>query len=482
MQHDSGIPVSQSIGQHRGSNGELANLAREIDQMKEEVARLRANTNDDGSQEKSPKNERLRLPASTPYLTLATPPNGPIQPALESPATTLQALHEESQGRASKLPIPANATLPPNLLEFPTLKPLVRPAFERAAESDSSTTLTDASAPRHSSYAEAVASGMTRPKATTLTPKSESKDIEGQREASIARFAQPTKATMRRADETQRKHATGAVSKTLAGQSPKTRTADEPGTHEDLRQPKRNVLPPGWMTGPQAGDLAQALDSKGTNNFAQDRDTHVDEPRRSVPSSPPLRKKKSTLMSPTKATKQRTLATLGHDGAKKTSPRIMMPSRDSAQASTIKLMHGPYSPRKTTNGLRAQQQQVTLNDGAAGLFSGARSAAKKLPAPLPTVENTVTKRRTSNRDILTPIYNRLERVGLLRDDAAPETPSTPHRSSTSSFEERHGAAPTAQAETRQKKTSYSAALNEPYVAAPLGVRGQRSSEISTCVD
>lgn len=251
------------------------------------------------------------------------------------------------------------------------------------------------------------------------------------------RFAQPTVAFTRRADETIRKDSFLGVGKTGSMKKPSTMCSP----HQ--KQQKRKSLPGDWFGQPSEPACPSAQTSSENHSFEHVNGFH------GCP-EPTLRKKTSTYMSPTKAATRRTIATIGHDSATPSPPRLprnlakLALNTDITSCSDISKTSSPTSPetaietenvslrgiqiqprmsekldvsrprRLPVNGALAGPQRLRPNTFASGLL-----AAQAKAAGLPMPANTTAQRRGSHGHLLIPIKAKLDRIGILKENPRP---------------------------------------------------------------
>lgn len=287
---------------------------------------------------------------------------------------------------------------------------------------------------------------------------------------SSPRFAQPTKATARRADETLRKDSATTLSKVSPEGSPNksVRTAVQ-------RQNKRPSIPGAWTNSPETSPTKQSFaPTSPSRSQAPELSKLASSPKASP--EQPLRKKTSSYMSPTKATTRRNIETLGQENVKQASPRLSKaPAKIDTNISPVKAV---MSPMENTPPLSAPLSGSTVVSASSGFeehnitervmqhlmtgkppgmrdtsatspefvhrreLSSATTSVFESPvesssqlgrrntvgspvsqmvvdraqeAGLPQVANTtIVKRRGSHGHLLNPIIKRLDKSGLLR--------------------------------------------------------------------
>ncbi|KAI5359591.1 hypothetical protein Slin14017_G104930 [Septoria linicola] len=255
---------------------------------------------------------------------------------------------------------------------------------------------------------------------------------------SSPRFAQPTAAFSRRADETLRKD--GATIAVIVSKNGLSKPASVSAAGH--RQQKRKSLPGDWLTSSlERTDIPLASKPEVTCGHALQQSEASRANRQ-----PRLRKKTSTYMSPTKAATQRTMATIGQENAPPQSLRLQrnLTKLDTVSVSgfVVESSQGsPASPDTTIETemrsggtLRPQPRSLELSSVTTrrrSTISAALPHSRQLPANtsivellaqqakaagLPMVANTVTKRRGSHGHLLIPIKAKLDKIGILRDD------------------------------------------------------------------
>nr|POE68808.1 hypothetical protein CFP56_66822 [Quercus suber] len=289
-------------------------------------------------------------------------------------------------------------------------------------------------------------------------------------------FARPTVATVRRADETLRR---ASLSPQSANETSRSKTAMAKTARDLHRGPKRMALPEAWahnavLSATDTGELQKddchnaepGVECQSSNDPAALRGTALVDSR----AHPRTIKKISSYMSPTKATAQRALVTMGSgsplsvrlrelaldDFAPTSNPSFgdAMAITDSQKAKMGMASNNSNnkppplnrersvaavdrsSPIKKSANSRSKtaQTQPSKQDRTSGspskiprivnLISGrhrgstnalnVKCASPAIEEELPTVANTTTRRRTSHADILQPILKRLEKEGLRR--------------------------------------------------------------------
>ena len=317
------------------------------------------------------------------------------------------------------------------------------------------------------------------PVIVSQAPMSPSKAKDG---SGVPRFARPTKSFARRTSETLRRELVNVSPPT--GGSPKGVKSGAANTTEKRESPasnKRQSLPSEWLShatlasqkqSPSASSAIHALPaSHGEGNF-----TIGTAPQQKIENtklgSQTLQKKTSSYMSPTAATKQRSVAKVADDTkhtftrarsgnlkldihrAKQATDQSHSASASSPDSAVEMTVSTPPSPPKKpyqashANGHRQEATvQVNIKRTDASLHRDSpmeplgtghtAAAAASIPLTPPIViPNTIVTRRTSHSEMLVPIIDRLDNQGLLRgklDQAyvlREETPLQRDRAST----------------------------------------------------
>lgn len=449
------------------SSGSWQAIDSDLDMMKEHVSRLKA-----AQTAAAPKAKE----ETTTSPTIRKSPTRIPQPVV-SPAALLQKRHEEDERQARELasrPSVVKPRSPPKQHDFPQLSKDTTKQHMREMPASSSG--------RKMSWAQIVSppsSGPTgRPAAamSLKSPDSATRTIPendlGDSTVLISpitpskqapRFAQPTKASSLRKGETQRKD----PSPTTVKRSPSSSPNKQVQTVQ--RQQKRSAIPGAWLSSPASAssDTNVAKDSPTliTPSQIEKGRTVAEEGKALVkadlatPHDQTLRKKTSSFMSPTKATTQRELATLGHENVKQVSPRAQrLPPRINTALSPVAIpipfhtVQEPLSPRTISSNseyIITEHPETRSPSSAVSAFldrtssllaaaaQGDRSASVSPPTSQPgsrrstiggtTVAeilsmvaretgippNTYLKRRDSQGHLLLPIKAKLNKLGLL---------------------------------------------------------------------
>ncbi|KAK5122897.1 hypothetical protein LTR85_003462 [Meristemomyces frigidus] len=321
-------------------------------------------------------------------------------------------------------------------------------------------------------------SAMTDGSGPTVVSNGTQSSPNGRSEKDAPRFAQPTQSFARHAGEALRKDSISAGAKQAGADTSPTK-----------RLNKRKSIPGDWLgaRSPQKGHAnadptsSPVYSSPMSNGDWQlvDRVVAKEASIATKSSEPQLRKKKSSYMSPTAATTQRTIATLGEENAKRKPGTLRvntthanqytsLSSPDSNALSSANLLPSsvtdriefgssisppsprrqaqrtidailakgsvPLSPRDVTQGNAVKKTSESpkspskiprarktlashLQELSVNSANGAGRAGP--PSPLDAVANTTTKRRTSHADILKPIFDKLDSQGLRKGNADP---------------------------------------------------------------
>lgn len=330
--------------------------------------------------------------------------------------------HEQDQPEEYTVHTPSPAS--------PTRVPVMQPPMPRSAATSPAGPST-----RRSSYADALIRGhdsadrnAAEAHGAVATGTSQQHSIN-----QMPRFAQPTEATTRRADATLRKQTIPVMSTINEKTSTTSITGRAKSSSPQVsRLPKRMSLPGSWIS-PSSSDAAKAPATIAES---------ITQATGQSSSEVPVQKKEKSpaYMSPTKATMRRENEILQINPAQK-------------KASKNK-------KRLVTSKLDTDSTALALAEVNA--MSRKLSKALELPEPPRLVASAVTRRRTSNSDILAPIFKKLDRQGLLKDESTlPEQPVHAHVSSSAS----------------SSKKSYADVLRPSTGSALPAMRGQTSAEI-----
>lgn len=445
-------------------SGSWQAIDSDLDMMKEHVSRLKAAQNAAASK----ANEEATISP-----TIRKSPTRIPQPVI-SPAALLQKRHEEDERQARELasrPSVVKPPSPPKQHDFPQLsKDTPKHHMREMPASSTGRKMSWAQivSPPSSGVAgrPAAAMSLKSPDSATRTiPENDLGDstvlispITPSKQA--PRFAQPTKASSLRKGETQRKDSSPTTVKNSPSSSPNKQV------QSIQRQQKRSAIPGAWLSSPASAssDTNLAKDSptlitpsqSGNTRTAAEGGKALDV---SISHDQTLRKKTSSFMSPTKATTQRELATLGHENIKQVSPRAQkLPPRINTALSPVAIpvpfhtVQEPLSPRTMSSNseyIITEHPETRSPSSAVSAFldrtssllaaaaQGDRSASVSPPTSQPgsrrstiggtTVAeilsmvaretgippNTYLKRRDSQGHLLLPIKAKLNKLGLL---------------------------------------------------------------------
>lgn len=302
-------------------------LEADVDAMKEDITKMRADVQARRPMESSvPIWPAKQDPVRSPRTRIPAPAAGPP----ESAAARLKKAHEEAARQAKLVPPKTvSARPPPSPFDFPDLS-------QQSSQRRKSGTSMPKSGKRQPSYAEMATGTVTASSRDLPPPESDLGDdsviispanepderrdseppvtLKGSPRSPAKqspRFAQPTESFARRADETVRKDSVSGMSPdgspTKSFHTKSFRTMSQ-------RQRKRKSIPGGWMT--EAGTASPSKGSPKEDKAIAAAGTMGTSPEKTI------RKKESSYMSPTKATTQRTIATLGEETSKRVSPKI----------------------------------------------------------------------------------------------------------------------------------------------------------------
>ncbi|EMC99517.1 hypothetical protein BAUCODRAFT_339517 [Baudoinia panamericana UAMH 10762] len=297
------------------------------------------------------------------------------------------------------------------------------------------------------------------PQRAVIGPGSSSSSPTAKSLKSPPRFAQPTESYSRRTGETRRKDSVVGYSSPEALSSPmKALISGKPDIASSKRAAQREVtkrtrLPIDWQgEQPIKSGKASAGDAA---EFKYKEELKGDQA---------LRKKKSSYTSPTEAATQRIFATLNDGGTRRstgfqsgktkanipvTSSAVLQLSKTSTTTPTDRIANravnreGPAIPRLTKKSAYGHREGPASRVMSPGLAVGATNVAFGEPSPhgsssrLPRARVDTTRttlmrhgaadaasmtippigqlRRTSRADIMQPIYEKLERLGLARN-------------------------------------------------------------------
>ena len=251
------------------------------------------------------------------------------------------------------------------------------------------------------------------------------------------RFAQPTMAFSRRADETIRKDSVTGAGKT--GSTAKPTSIRSPVQ----KQQKRKALPGDWVgQSPEPPSVNAHMDKETQSTEHEDTCQ--------VHREPALRKKTSTYMSPTKAATQRAIAMTGQESALPSASRLprnfaklnlntavtscgpaSQTTSPSSPETAIEVENVAFRklqvhsrpnenpkvaiPRRlTVAGALPHSRRLPANTSISDLL-----AAQAKAAGLPMPANTTTQRRGSHGHLLIPIKAKLDKIGVLKDNPLP---------------------------------------------------------------
>lgn len=432
-------------------------------------------------QQKSPvrtsiKPTRVPQPVKTPAKrqVMAADPPSPVDP--NSPAQRLMREHyerdllaaEEARKKAAELPRLPSPPKPHDFPAFgaPTMRsevtgsmPVGESDLDQSPPSDSKSSWARiASGPRGTFSIKPAGSASKR-----ATPSTDSwtgwptvptytthwgvpSDDKAKPSAQGPHFAQPTQATTRRADQTVRRDSSPVKPSPEASPTKSTRAkAPDFETEKRAAQRKRTSLPEGWMSPAQTpGSPAKSAEKIVETVLSVPADSPGSKAS-SQPASP--RKRTSTYMSPTKATQQQSLVTIGTENVKHASPRVrpnalridtsgttygvdrplasspewsISCGRKNARPNTIgeEYTHSvPPPSMRFPSPVAATPEPTEVTEIISQASSPDAYAAMpraSLPRPLASVPNTLQPRRMSRTDMLRPIVDQLVKHDLLK--------------------------------------------------------------------
>lgn len=439
-----GSTVAASVVEGPLKNDDLDTLEADIDSMKAEVQSMRAaqgqqrpgapepTTADQKSQRTRTEATRIPAPVSHSGTKMSSSSEQSFQEEkTQYTASSIPTTRSYAQGGTSKLKGPAH-----------------RPTPSQSATSTSSP-VSGGSQASHGGASPIASQGNTQhqyydaaeyqPEAAT-DPDSPAMLGDPQEKAS-PRFAQPTQATTRRVGETLRKDISPVKSspEVSPGKSKKGKAPEfETDKRAAQRQQKRQSLPEGWMSTPEhPGSTEKSMETEQKKSD----DTASMPAEQSQSSTPPLRKKTSSYMSPTKAAQHRTVATIGQESPGRMSPRVKArglqintgiagqdetpsptsPLRSSTKASSDDIF---FSPRSHLSSNTSSKRQSRSPKKASAPQDSSSPLTMNLPMPLREVKNTVVVRRDSDESLLEPIKEKLDQENLLKREPTQEQRST----------------------------------------------------------
>ncbi|KAK5154532.1 hypothetical protein LTS14_006669 [Recurvomyces mirabilis] len=498
----SAYEISEDGSQIRDS---FDQIEQEVDALKEEVLRLKTGNANSHHQRGQHVND-----AAQPQSSLAG------HEAL-SPAEKLRRQHEQWAAMSPQETQKAQSPpAPPGPDDFPAFDIGVRTAkpHKAARTRPRSTTASEAASystnkkPVTGTRSKRADSKIPGPMAPRRVEKPEMEDASsviispavlsapnGQPLKEGPHFAQPTTSFARRAGESLRKESAAVAAKRSSETSPiKSTRAKSPTLQTDKRAStkhnKRQSLPSYWVGGAQTQQegvgihgqtitpMPDGTSSAGQEVASDDMGFHspVTTKNSIQPQTPQVRKKTSSYMSPTTATTQRAIATLGEDCAMRSEPKVKPWVADAAATkhhsgvSPTDIVIIPGSPTSDSSGhfeslisslnmpptlpprkpsyaevssrgvkqLNARAKIANQSGKSRGIAeampnmltspSKAFKEAKaldspsdlliryageaRLPKPLISIPNTTAKRRTSHANILKPIFDKLDQHGL----------------------------------------------------------------------
>ncbi|KXS95775.1 hypothetical protein AC578_1731 [Pseudocercospora eumusae] len=450
-------------------------LEAEVDSLKDKLSKLR----DENEQQRLHDSGGWSFAEKPAFRGLPTRIPAPALQSKHSAAARLEEQHAKQQealshAASSMLDVPPS---PPKPRDFPELGSLRQtgtsgssehkktyarmvvhgnPGLSRspngiAYDSDDSIVMVSSKSPR------------TSPELLTLSPQEKQPTVS----RSSPRFAQPTKAFARRADETlQLKDSVSRLERT----SPDSK-ASSPRTLNQ-RSPKRKAIPGAWINSPDM-DVDPTSPSKAStsNKMPPSEPGYVAEKTAELAPmdfsmETTLRKKISSYMSPTKAATQRAIATIGAESSKRVSPRlqkalprintaVLRPDSPAVSDPTIfeSAVGSPETVIQTefmTDSGRGRAstlpQEIAARRDDHRSFSRRLTVGTSVGSPvveqlaeqaklfgLPIPANTMAQRRGSHGHLLLPIKAKLDKVSVLKDNPEPRYISRKSSSRSSEF-------------------------------------------------
>ncbi|KAK4554169.1 hypothetical protein LTR86_008696 [Recurvomyces mirabilis] len=497
---DSAYEVSEDGSQIRDS---FDQIEQEVDALKEEVLRLKTGNVNSHHQ----RGQRVS--------DVAQPQSSLAGHEALSPAEKLRRQHEQwAAMRPQQTQRAESPPTPPGPDDFPAFDIGVRAAKPHSAAGASLRSVAASGAPARptnkkpatrNKRADSKIPGPIAPRRVEKPEMDDDSSViispavqsapNGQPLKEGPHFAQPTKSFARRAGETLRKESVAVANKQSGETSPpKSTKAKSPTFQTDKRAStkhnKRQSLPINWVGGVQTqqetfdvpGQMATSIPSNSSSGGQQmaivdaGSRSPIANKTSSQPQTPQVRKKTSSYMSPTTATTQRAIATLGEDSAMRSDSKVKPWVVDAAatkhqsgmsSANVVIIPGSPSStssehfeslisslgvpptlaPRKpsyaevSSRGVKQQNAPAKIakkpekSRGKAGNMPNVPTSPSKavkqgealdspsdlliryageagLPKPLISIPNTTAKRRTSHADILKPIFDKLDQHGL----------------------------------------------------------------------
>nr|OQO24463.1 hypothetical protein B0A51_08572 [Rachicladosporium sp. CCFEE 5018] len=449
LEHISASCINQDdrvLHNFSGSADSLTNIEDEIDELKAAVQSMRAinstptrnNASEAGAVTENTTNESTQV-----YGT----DNGPITP--DNHSDDIVHIHTQKTVPPTKIPEPAKQSPSPMSKRFP---PLGGPTVTESSLSQAIHKTT-----RKRSYAIAATSiskgvvlkvgkGTVKTHMVTSSAKAKTETNSASPTAkpgtSSPRFAQPTQATVRRADETLRKDSAADLT-SLTGTATGSVKAKAPTFETEKRasqRQKRTPLPQGWLAGPQNNAVTDAAPAITAASGPQSPAAKPSPQWTKV-----QRNKTLSYMSPTKATQRRQIGVVVSTAPKPNPSRVQtaklkintnvpgsnVAMRSGSVASTAlsfsnsevvtsspKGLKPRYRPTRTpvssldNTVVAALEEQYSLPDTAE-----ARAAVQGLavlPSPMPAVQNTMLTRRVSRNHLLGSVVPKLVKANLFR--------------------------------------------------------------------
>ncbi|OQO15013.1 hypothetical protein B0A48_00395 [Cryoendolithus antarcticus] len=429
-----------------GSADSLTNIEDEIDELKAAVQSMRAVTST------PTRNNALEAGAVTENTTNESTQvygtdNGPVTSNNQS--DDMVHIHAQKIAPPTKIPEPAKQSPSPMSKEFPPL------GVPKVPESSLPQAIHKTT--RKRSYAIAAASS---PKGVVLkvgkgtvkahmvpSPTKAKTEINSASPAakpgtSSPRFAQPTQATVRRADETLRKDSAADLT-SLTGTATGSVKVKAPTFQTERRasqRQKRTSLPQGWLVDSQNNAV---IDAAPAITAASDPQSLAANP--SPQWTKVQRNKTLSYMSPTKATQRRQIGVVASTAPKPSPSRVQtaklridtnvpasnVATRSGSVASTAlsfgnsdmvtsspKALKPRYRPTRTpvssldNTCVAAPEEHYILPDTAEA--KAALQGLAVLPSPMPSVQNTMLTRRVSRNDLLGSVVPKLAKANLFR--------------------------------------------------------------------
>ncbi|KAF2773349.1 hypothetical protein EJ03DRAFT_371275 [Teratosphaeria nubilosa] len=424
-------------------NDSYALIEQDLDSMKDFVASQRAKVSpahDRRAQQDQSFNTNVEMTSAPPLDDhLDIPPHQRIlnrSSRRDSPAALLSRQHEQQQLKqqsARHAGLLTDSEPQPRQPPGPADFPLLSDGALRIPQSHVDT--------RQTSYASAATmttKGMEgKPSPTGQTSKASS---------TTPRFAQPTQAAVMR--------------QTLRKDSVKVDSPPSPGKSARAVESKRKSLPEAWTSPVPGGRTHKTTPPAPTNSHVHDGGWDMIE-------APQTLRKKGSFMSPTKATTQRTIATLGKKNTQRVSPRVKtaLPSVMQADGTCLSKIpvRAPGNPGTIMKPVTSQPPAAPDDRDISHRGTGG--------APFASVARTTAKPRRQSAEMLGPIIQRLQDRELFSGRISTKLAGPVPKATTPTAPAWSQARPRARTSTSPPKP---AALNDIALKARQGVSSRRA--------